>query len=167
MMEMICRGLRADWLNGWLAAVGATVLAPTLRLRWTLDGSPRAVLSLEEAEPAELLAAAWPRSAALKDLPISRNWGDTPPVTRKVSVPAFAARVQALRSHPSSWTLSSTMTDLCVDKNGEVAHAPFDPAGPGTIKWLHDRLVKVSGLVEPSVERLVESLPRYSGARPE
>ena len=157
MMEMICRGLRADWLNGWLAAVGATVLAPTLRLRWTLDGSPRAVLSLEEAEPAELLAAAWPRSAALKDLPISRNWGDTPPVTRKVSVPAFAARVQALRSHPSSWTLSSTMTDLHVEATGEVAHAPFDAPAPRGFT-LHDRLVKVSGLVEPSVERLVESL---------
>ena len=37
------------------------------------------------------------------------------------------------------------MTDLSVDESGEVAHAPFDPAGPGTIKWLHHRLVKVHG----------------------
>ena len=49
------------------------------------------------------------------------------------------------------------MTDLYLDESGEVAHAPFDPAGPGTIKWLHHRLVKVHQEVEPSVERLMGS----------
>ena len=28
-------GLPADWLNGWLAAIGVTVLIPGARLRWT------------------------------------------------------------------------------------------------------------------------------------
>ena len=50
------------------------------------------------------------------------------------------------------------MTDLCVDQRGEVAHAPFDPAGPGTTKWLHHRLVRVHGHVDRSVARLSESL---------
>ena len=50
------------------------------------------------------------------------------------------------------------MTDLSLDENREVAHAPFDPAGPGTIKWLHHRLLKVHREVEPSVERLMGSV---------
>ena len=157
MAEIICPGLSASWVNAWLAAVGATVLVPDLRLRWTLDGSPRAVLCAEESDPAGLLADAWPSPAELKDLPLSTSWGDTPPVPRRVSVQAFVARTRALGSHPSSWTLSSTMTDLDVEGNGEVVHAPFDPPVPRGFT-LHDRLVRVSELVEPSVERLVESL---------
>ena len=49
------------------------------------------------------------------------------------------------------------MTELCVDENGEVAHAPLDPAGPGTIKWLHHRLMKVHQKVEPTIERIRDS----------
>ena len=158
MAEVICRGLLASWVNAWLAAVGATVLVPSLRLRWTLDGSPRAVLCVEEAEPAMLLADAWPSPAELSDLPLARTWRDTPPIARKVSVQAFAARAQAVRSHPASWTLSSTLTDLDVDEDGQVFHAPFDAPVPLGFT-LHDRLVKVSGKVkDPSVERLLESL---------
>ena len=93
----------------------------------------------------------------LKDLPIAENWKGAGQLRRKVSVDAFAARAQAARGHRHSWTLSSTLTDLSVDENGEVAHAPFDPAGPGTIKWLHHRLMKVHEQVEPSVERIGDS----------
>ena len=50
------------------------------------------------------------------------------------------------------------MTDLSVNENGEVAHAPFDAAGPGTIKWLHHRLMKVHKHVEPSTVRIQDSL---------
>ena len=155
--EVICRGLPASWINAWLAAVGATVLSPKLRLRWTDESTPRAALSAEEADPVEILAAVWPARAALDKLPIAERWGDSPSVARKVTVASFAGRVRAARSHPFSWTLSSTMTDLHVDASGEVVHAPFDPAGPGTIKWLHYRLVKVHGKVRPSTERLLES----------
>ena len=73
---------------------------------------------------------------------------------RKVPVEEFAERVKAARGHEYAWALSSTMTDLCVDGNGEVRHASFDPAGPGTIKWLHHRLVKVHGRVECPSESL-------------
>ena len=156
--EVICRGLPASWINAWLAAVGATVLSPKLRLRWTAESMPRAALSAEEADPIEILSAVWPARAALDALPIAERWGDSPSVARKVAVDSFAGRVRAARSHPFSWTLSSTMTDLHVDASGEVAHAPFDPAGPGTIKWLHHRLVKVHGKIRPSTERLLESL---------
>ena len=158
MADLICPGLPASWVNAWLAAVGATRLEPKLRLRWTLDNLPRAVLCADDADPAELLAAAWPTRRRLHELPIAETWGDTPPVQRKVSVEDFAMRARAARSDASSWTLSSTMTDLDVAANGDVAHAPFDPAGPGTIKWLHHRLVKVHSQVDPTVARLAESL---------
>ena len=156
--ETVCRGLPASWINAWLAAVGATVLSARLRLRWTEEPTPRAVLSAEGADPVAILSAAWPDRAALAQLPIAERWGDTPPVPRRVTVDSFAARVRVARADPFSWTLSSTMTDLHVDAKGEVAHAPFDPAGPGTIKWLHHRLVRVHGEVRPSPERLLESL---------
>ena len=158
MAEMICPGLPASWVNAWLAAVGATRLEPKLRLRWTRDSLPRAVLHAEDADPAGLLAAAWPARRRLQELPIADAWGDTPPLERKVSVSAYAARARAARSHTSSWTLSSTMTDLDVAASGEVAHAPFDPAGPGPTKWLHHRLVKVHGRIDPTVARMAESL---------
>ena len=51
------------------------------------------------------------------------------------------------------------MTDLSINADGEVAHAPFDPAGPGTTKWLHHRLVKVHELTGPvCADRLRDTL---------
>lgn len=157
MHELTCPGLPASWLNAWLAAVGATVLDSRIRLRWTTDSTPVAVLSAKDLDPVVALAGSWPDIDELADMPIAERWKGTPPLPRKVSVEAFVARARTTRSHDRSWTLSSTMTDLDVDKNGEVAHAPLDPAGPGTIKWLHHRLLKVHHHVEPSAERLQES----------
>lgn len=159
MGEVICPGLPASWLNAWLAAVGATVLDSRLRLRWTTEDTPTAVLSAKEIDPVASLADSWPDKDELADMPIAEQWEDTPPLPRKVSVDAFAARARVTRGHSYSWTLSSTMTDLDVDESGDVAHAPFDPAGPGTIKWLHHRLLKVHRqVVAPSAERILESL---------
>ena len=157
MPEVTCPGLPASWVNAWLAAVGATVLDSRIRLRWT-EGAPVAVLSARKVDPVAALAASWPDEDVLSDLPIAERWNDTPPMPRTVSVDAFIERARAVRGHPYSWALSSTMTDLALDGSGNVAHAPFDPAGPGTIKWLHHRLQKVHGKVEPSPERLMDSL---------
>ena len=156
MASLSCPGLPASWINGWMAAVGATVLDPRIRLCWTKATSPLAVLSCDGLDPADVLSASWPSTEALNDLPIARDWGGSL-MERKVSVEIFAKRARHARGHPQSWSLSSTLTDLHVDKSGEVAHAPFDPAGPGTIKWMHHRLRKVHGHVEPSAERLKRS----------
>ena len=158
MIQLTCPGLPADWINGWLAAVGATVLDTRLRLHWTTDGAPLAVLSAAEIDPVDALCESWPDGALLSDLPIAEKWKGAGEVRRKVPVEAFVTRARAARGHPCSWTLSSTMTDLSVDDNGEVAHAPFDPAGPGPIKWLHHRLMKLHDQVEPSVPRVRASL---------
>ena len=158
MADTICPGLPAAWINAWLAAVGATVLDSRIRLRWTTERTPTAVLVADDVDPVEALAASWPDRDMLAELPIAEHWRNTPPMPRRVAVDAFKARAHAARGHPFSWTLSSTVTDLALDANGEVAHAPFDPAGPGTIKWLHHRLLKVHGEVVPSAERLMQSL---------
>lgn len=163
MTQVTCPGLPGGWINSWLAAVGATVLDARLRLRWTTDGAPRAVLSSSEGDPLAALVESWPDAALLSGLPITESWKGAGEVRRRVPVEAFAARTRAARGHPYAWTLSSTMTDLCVNERGEVAHAPFDPAGPGTIKWLHHRLVKVNEHVEPTAERIGDSLAGRAG----
>ena len=158
MTQMTCPGLPATWINGWLAAVGATVLDPRIRLHWTTDGTPVPVLSADEVDPVTALVESWPDERLLSDLPIAENWKGAGKLQRKVAVGAFAARARVARGGPYSWTLSSTMTDLSVDENGEVAHAPFDPAGPGTVKWLHHRLMKIHRKVNPSPTRIRDSL---------
>ena len=160
METTTCPGLRASWINGWLAAVGATFLDDRIRLHWTEESSPAAVFSARTIAPLLALVSSWPTTDQLRDLPLASDWrGLLPPIKRKVKVEEFSARMRAARSHPHSWSLSSTMTDLAVDKNGEVAHAPFDPAGPGTIKWLHNRLMKLhSALNSPSESRIEDSV---------
>ena len=158
MTAIACPGWRASWVNAWLAAVGAAVLDERIRLHWTTDAEPVAVLSSEDADPVDALVESWPDVESLSRLPIAEDWQDAARLQRRVPVETFATRARAARSHEHSWTLSSTMTDLAVDERGEVAHAPFDPAGPGTIKWLHHRLLKVHGHVADPAARLRDSL---------
>lgn len=160
MITRTCPGLPGNWINGWLAAVGATVLDSRIRLHWTGAGTPVAVLSADMLDPLEALVESWPETEALADLPIAEHWGDTDPLQRKVPVDGFVQRVRAARGNRYSWALSSTLTDLQIDQNGEVAHAPFDPGGPGTIKWLHHRLVRVRNHADASVEQFEEALHR-------
>ncbi len=157
MHSVTCRGLQAAWLNGWLAAVGATVLDDRLRLHWTEDGAPVAVLSADEVDPVEAVVASWPDEGMLADLPIAEDWKGAGRLRRKVSVDDFDERARAARGDPHSWALSSTMTDLSVDENGEVAHAPLDPPAPKGI-WLHARLLNVHKKVTPSVDYIRDSL---------
>ncbi|MDE0392234.1 MAG: hypothetical protein OXI57_09220 [Rhodospirillales bacterium] len=159
MRALICPGLPASWVNAWLAGVGMTVLDCRIRLHWTEEDAPVAVLSAAEIDPIAALVESWPGESFLSELPIAESWHGDGELKRKVSVDQFAARVQKARGHPQAWTLSSTMTDLSVYKDGEVAHAPLDPAGPGTTKWLHHRLLRIHKLIGPVCQdRLRDSL---------
>lgn len=155
MNGLTCSGLPASWVNGWLAAVGGTFLSPELRLRWTTDGTPCAVLCAQEGDPVSLLVDSWPNREQLESMPIKRTWPDVEAMPRNVPVEAFAQRAEALRGQALAWTLSSTVTDLHVDDKGNVAHAPFDPPVPRGLV-LHDRLLRVH--LEPSVERIRKTL---------
>lgn len=158
MRKVTCPGIPANWINGWLAATGATVLDTRIRLHWSTSGN-LAVLSAEGFGPIEILAESWPSEEFLSNLPISSQWNNSGVLERKITVDDYQERVRAARSHPQSWTLSSTVTDLSVEKNGEVAHAPFDPPGPGTVKWLHYRLQNIHRHVQdPSPEQIRNSL---------
>ena len=163
MTEVTCQGLSADWVNGWLAAVGTTVLEPCLKLHWSRDATPVAVISSRDGDPVDALVAAWPNCTMLADLPVAEHWPDGRAdhgvrLPRKVPVEALRARMREARAHPLSWTLTSTVTDLCVDRAGEAGHAPFDPAGPGTTKWLHYRLTKAHAHVDSPHDWLGPSL---------
>lgn len=155
MATVSCSGLPASWINGWLAAVGATVLDSRIRLSWSPDATPVAVLAANDSDPVELLTESWPTETALDELPLACNWNGGASLRRRIPVEVFWERARMARRHPQAWTISSTLTDLHVDKKGEVAHAPFDPAGPGTIKWLHERLKKVH--LVPSIEQIMDS----------
>ena len=161
MTGMTCPGLPAAWLNGWLAAVGVTVLHEGLRLRWTEGPSPVAVLTCDLGDPLDELVKSWPDRDLVDGLPIAEHWRGDGPMRRQVPVDTFASRVRMARGHRHSWVLSSTMTDLAVYRQGEVGHAPLDPSGPGTIKWLHDRLLKVHTLVPAPRRQLEETLSGY------
>ena len=155
MNEVTCPGFPASWINAWLAAVGATVLSPKLRLRWTQEGTPRAILCAHQEDPVAILESSWPSRMTLESMPIRRIWPNTKDLPRNVPIDAFASRAAAVRSDPLSWTLSSTITDLHVDDKGNVAHAPFDPPVPrGYV--LHDRLLRLH--LNPRMEDLRRTL---------
>lgn len=155
--QMICAGLPASWLNAWLAAVGTTVLDPRIRLHWTAGSNPLAVLSAEGVDPLAAVVESWPNAGLLIDLPIAKNWRETVRFPRNIPVGEFKERVRSARGHRHSWSLSSTITDLCVDEHGEVDHAPFDPPAPQGVT-LHDRLTKVHSAIEPTIKRIADSL---------
>ena len=162
MAEFVCRGLPGSWLNAWLAAVGSTVLDDRLRLHWTTESSPVAVLSTDgPGDPIEILSDAWPTRERIDAMPIACDHDDLAAMKRTVLIDVFVERARAFRRHPDAWTLSSTVTDLGVYDGGEIVHAPLDPPGPGTIKWLHHRLIKVHGEVDKPDEDLRDS---FSGS---
>lgn len=156
-----CPGLPADWLNSWLASIGLLVLEPRLRLSWTLEPNPIAILAAEgAADPLVLAAQAWPQVDRLNSMPIAEHIQGQPEMRRTVPLEVFSRRAEQARGHIDSWTLSSTVTDLCVDVAADqtVRHAPLDPKGPGTIKWLHHRLMKSYSAVESPFEAVTATL---------
>lgn len=166
MNRVECPGLPASWLNGWLAAIGAAVLDSRIRLGWTSGRKPVAILGAEETDPLSILAGSWPGKAALMDMPIADEREGMDRLGRHVSVNDFVARVRATRGHSYSWTLSSTMTDLQLDDEGKVEHAPLDPPAPRGVT-LFSRMLRVHAQVQPTAERVADSLagraPRVQG----
>lgn len=152
-MEVICQGLPASWVNGWLAAVGATFLDSRLRLHWT-EGGNLAVLSAADCDPVDALVEHWPDEALLNDLPIAKDWKDAGVLPLNVPVDSFKKRVKETRKrgHPYAWTLSSTLTDLSLKEDGVVARAPFYPPMSGGVV-LQKRLLNINGFIEQPIKK--------------
>jgi transcriptional regulator with XRE-family HTH domain len=132
-------GLAADWLNGWLAAIGITVLIPGTRLRWTEDAVPWAVFETDEPmDLAIMVARALPTPDKLATSPIAKTLSGTAhDVNRHVTLAAFTERA-AIERHDGDGFLTASVSDL---KNtqfnpSDLDHGAFDPPAPkGITLW--------------------------------
>lgn len=137
-------GLRADWLNAWLAAIGITVLLPSVRLSWTPAPVPHAVLHHDSDGDDDLIAAiaaALPDQTCINALVIARSHPHaSATLGRHVDVGTYQERARLARANGDP-TLAMCLTDLGPLRDGQADHAPLDPPAPrGTT--LHDRLSK-------------------------
>lgn len=148
--QQTCPGWPADWINAWLAAVGATVLVPGLRLSWTTDVLPVAVLEHADENPTDALVKSWPTDERLtRDMPLA----DIP---HKFSVKDFTKTVKKFRQHKDAWTITSSMTDLAVSQEGKVEHGQFDRGVPKGL-GLHCRLMNVYNKVSNPPDLQIEA----------
>src|SRR5579875_1437027 len=163
MGELRAPGLRANWLNAWLAALGVTVLIDGARLRWSDDGVPVAVLEVPSADDvATAVAEALPRSDQLDALAIAR-----PRLERRVTPDRYRAAAAIARRSQSDFSLAASLTDLAPpEDSGVLRHGPFDPAVPrGETLW--DRLRRCRETLEETgrLEELVRRSLEGRGAR--
>lgn len=126
MASQLAPGLPANWLNGWLAAVGVTALLPEVRLSWSTDVTPLAVLDhRDEAPLAEQIASALPDKAALQQLALAA-------LSRKATLHDFhkaARKARAKREPSAAASLTDLVSDRKLDKDG-LPHGAFDPPAP-------------------------------------
>jgi hypothetical protein len=147
-------GLTLDWLNGWLAALGVTVLVPDVRLGWTSDVVPSACFTLAQgaSSVAEMVGEALPSVDDLGALAIARQRSDGAELGRRVGLDTYLDRA-ALARRSGDTSLSSTLTDLVAELPKEgLPHSPFDPPMPkGVTLW--ERLVACrEAIVDPRAE---------------
>lgn len=148
-------GLEANWINGWLAALGIAVLVPDARLSWNSDPIPRAVVETPHLL-ADDLSEAFPSEDELDALSSARRMPASEiEFPRKVTLSQYRSRATIARITGDSG-LSSTVTDLS-ENDGELDHSPFDPPVPqGRTLW--DRLVSCCEAVTITPENLMASL---------
>lgn len=131
-------GLPAEWLNGWLAAIGVTVLVPGARLCWTDDGVPSAVFETDQpADLPQVVADALPTPEALARSAIARRLpGTEHDFSRNVTLAAFRERAVVER-RAGEGILAASVSDLNADlKPDNLEHGAFDPPAPrGETLW--------------------------------
>ncbi len=160
--ERRCPGLPVDWLNAWLAAIGATMLVDGLGLRWTEQPRPVAVLvSPTGVDPADLLQQALPSAGDTGRWPIARELEGCERIGLNPSFEQFAQRAAIARAdHDDGWMWSSCYTDLLMEKGTPtVDKGPFLPGMPGKANTVEDRLKKViRALADARVEATLEGV---------
>lgn len=149
MYEKQCPGLPAEWPNAWLAALGATVLVPRMRLSWSEHAEPVAVLWHPEGDPADAIAAHWPDSGRIDALPLKRQQDKLPrsktgPTEKVVTAHLFR---QTLLDGPHAeldvHSLSSFWTDQYTHGDEDqqcCAKSPWFYQGAPRGETLHARL---------------------------
>lgn len=138
MNHTVARGLPADWLNAWLAAIGIALLNDDVHLSWTREPRPCAQFHHPDQELGELIATRLPSDPEIDSLAIAKTLLPGS-FTRKVSLTSYQERVPVARAR-GDLSLSSSVTDLH-SITGELEHSPLDPPAPrGTTLW--DRIAK-------------------------
>lgn len=152
--QIAAPGLPSDWLNGWLAAIGVTVLLPHVRLSWSAEPAPTALFhASHSADLAEEVAAALPNQTALSDSPIARTLGiASHAFTRNVTLDAYSERA-ALERRIHTGHLWSSVSDLRADCDpANLDHGAFDPPAPrGETLW--SRAAACVAKLPPAEER--------------
>ncbi len=130
MPEEIARGLRADWINGWLAALGVTVLCPRVRLSWTDSPAPAARFIYDSAEGvAEQIAANWPTVKDIEQMSMSAMT-QTEVTKQDLSVERFKVAAAIERDARTSY-LAAFLTDLArSDQKEPITQSPFYVSAP-------------------------------------
>lgn len=156
MERFEARALEANWINGWLAAIGVALLVPGVRLRWSDHPMPRAIFE-SQSPLLPTLAEAFPTPEDIAELSNARtlpNVGGELP--RKVAPGQFSVRAAVARRTGDAG-LSSSVTDLHVVEAEGCDHSPLDPPVPkGLTLW--QRLASCRSAMEPTETRLSESL---------
>lgn len=149
-------GLTADWLNGWLAAVGITVLLPDIRLAWTDDPVPHAVLSSSEHPAEEIpyrVAEGLPTITEAGSLVFAEEHPEAAHrLGHKPTVEVYRERAELSRAR-HDWQLASLYTDLAPSRDSVIARSPFNVGVPGGLTF-YGRVL-----------RCVEALPEVAGER--
>ena len=144
MNDHECPGLLAEKLDQWLAAVGATFLAENIRLSWSDDTSPCAVLHGGDSPPVIALHDAWPTPEAFAKIPIV-DWNlheaQDVPLTR------YGDMTRSGIGQRDSWALAAAVTDLAPNTRQRAcaARGPLNPGFPGRSspqKSIHSMLVE-------------------------
>lgn len=157
-------GLAADWLNGWLAALGITVLIPEAHLKWVRSPVPFASFKFT-GDLAASVAASLPSLDEIDELSIARRHrASSFEMGRNVSDELFRDRAVWARAR-ADLSLDVTVTDLASEEKS-LAHCPLDPPAPKGLT-LHERLRSTYRLLDADVPSMVRASLEGRGRRKE
>jgi hypothetical protein len=127
MPTTIAPAWTADWLNAWLATIGAALLVPDLRVAWSTALRPTAVLSHPTRDPLDAIGDAFPTGDAVASLAVARDLPGLPELPRNVTRDAYRARAALGRT---DGTLGATLTDLAPSDEKPVVDWRLNPPAP-------------------------------------
>jgi hypothetical protein len=162
--RVAARGWTADWLNAWLAAIGATVLVDGLLLHWSDDARPHAIFTADVApnDLTRILAANIPSDEELKRYALATSLQQAGgELKRNAPLDVFAQRADYARQHADP-SLGIALTDLGDDRRKAAHASAFYKGGPGPVGTIHDRLLALLNEVDPvALDRsMAGELPR-------
>jgi hypothetical protein len=147
-------GLTADWLNGWMAAVGVCVLLPDVTMSWSDDPVPIAVFHGTTTDLPERIVASISSLDTSNDSSYARRCVQSShELNLDPSKDVFAERASLDRSRRLSF-LAALHTDLGRDRDGvkAVVRGPLYAGAPKG-RTMHDRAAALTSAFEGEPNR--------------